>query len=142
MFTGSDERMTILKMIEENKITAEQGAQLLGVLGKPGEVIPPTPQPPAPPKDMPLPISKSPLSTNVRRFRVLVTDVATGKNKVSVTLPMGLVRWGLHTGARYSSELQDIDLNELADLLESGVDGPLIDVVDEEDGEHVQIFIE
>ena len=37
MIGASDERMTILKMIESNKITVEQGSQLLGALGKQAE---------------------------------------------------------------------------------------------------------
>jgi hypothetical protein len=126
--TVSDERTTILRMIDEKKITAEQGAQLLAALGKQAEGMPP--------------LSSSSEKTKGRVFKVLVSDTVTGRSKVSVTLPLGLVRWGLKVGARYSGDLEGIDMDELADLITNEVQGQLVDVIDEEDGEHVQIFIE
>jgi len=59
-----------------------------------------------------------------------------------VRLPMRLVHWGMKVGSRYTDELEGIDMDELASALEEGGDGQLIDVIDEEDGEHVQVFIE
>jgi len=138
MLGATDERMTILRMIENNKITAEQGAQLLSAMGKTGE----TTAAPAVeiPQDQP---SHSPATASRgRRFRVEVTDTVSGKHKVSVNLPIGLVRWGLRTGKKFSSDLDDIDMDELADMLEGGEDGQFIEVFDEEDGEHVRVFIE
>ncbi len=136
----SEERMTILRMIESDKITVEQGSQLLSALGKQGE--------PAPAKataeavaDQSTPASK-PAAGDGRRFRVLVTDTVTGKNKVSVNLPLGIVRWGLRTGKKFSSDMDGIDVDELAALLEGGEDGQFIEVIDEEDGEQVRVFIE
>jgi len=132
----SDERMTILKMIESDKITVEQGSQLLAALGKASETVAAgstTEQPAA--------ASKA-ASSNGRRFRVLVTDTVTGKNKVSVSLPLNIVRWGLRTGKKFSSDMDGIDMEELADMLEGGEDGQFIEVIDEEDGEHVRVFIE
>jgi hypothetical protein len=134
----SDERMTILRMIENNKITAEQGAQLLSAMGKTGE----TPAPPANDFTQPQPASTGAASGSARRFRVQVTDIASGKNKVSVNLPLSLVRWGLRTGKKFSSDLDDIDMDELANMLEGDEDGQFIEVFDEEDGEHVRVFIE
>jgi len=142
MDTNTDERMTILKMIEDQKITAERGVLLLDAIGKPDERVV-MPHTPAQPKDLPLPTNAVPqVSRTNRRFRILVTDTVTGKNKVSVTLPLGLMRWGLRTGMKYSGENSELNMNELADLLESGEDGQIVEVFDEEDGEHVRIFIE
>ena len=135
---ASDERMTILKMIESNKITVEQGSMLLGALGKQGEQA--APKAAEPFGETPAPASKAVGSG--RRFRVLVTDTVTGKNKVSVNLPLSLVRWGLHTGKKFSSEMDGIDIDELAELLEGGEDGQFIEVIDEEDCEQVRVFIE
>ncbi len=141
MIGASDERMTILRMIESNKITVEQGSLLLGALGKQGEqAAPAAPQAAEPAAETPSPASKA--AGSGRRFRVLVTDSVTGKNKVSVNLPLSLVRWGLHTGKKFSGEMDGIDMDELADLLEGGVDGQFIEVIDDEDGEHVRVFIE
>ena len=140
MFSATDERMTILKMIEGNKITAEQGAQLLSAMGKAGEA-------PAAVSaqlgDAGQPMSDAGASpAHTRRFHVEVTDLATGKHKVKVNLPLSLVRWGLHTGKKFSGELEDIDMDELAAMLEGDENGQFIEVFDEEDGEHVRVFIE
>jgi hypothetical protein len=141
MIGASDERMTILRMIESNKITVEQGSLLLGALGKPGEqAAPAAPVAAEPVAEAPSPASKA--AGSGRRFRVLITDSVTGKNKVSVNLPLSLVRWGLHTGKKFSAEMDGIDVDELAALLEGGEDGQFIEVFDEEDGEHVRVFIE
>jgi len=37
---------------------------------------------------------------------------------------------------------QGIDFDELSEIINSETDGKLVEVMDEEDGEHVQIFIE
>jgi hypothetical protein len=75
-------------------------------------------------------------------LRVRVTDTVSGKTKVNVNLPLGLMDAGLRIGAQYAPELQDMDLAQLVNEVKSGVSGKIIDVVDEEDGEHVEIFIE
>jgi hypothetical protein len=129
MLSSTDERTTILRMIDEQKITAEQGTQLLTALGNPS-----TPQ--AAPKAQQDP------ATQGRTFRVLVTDSGSGKVKTSVKIPLGLVRWGLKFGSRYSSEVEGVDMEELADLIAGGDQGEIIEVIDEEDGENVKIFIE
>ena len=76
-----------------------------------------------------------------RFFKVRVTDIQSGRSKVSVTLPLALVDWGLKIGARYAPEA-DIDMREVGEMLRMGIEGKLIDVMDEEDGEHVEIFVE
>lgn len=152
MYSGIDERMTILKMVESGKITAEQGAQLLNALGKSAE-----PARPAAPTQEYTPLSPKPeantgsettISSMVpdrlrgKRFHVLVTDTSSGKNKVMVNLPIGIVYWGMKVGAKYSPEVAGINLDELGSLLEAGEDGKLVEVIDEEDGEHVVVYID
>jgi SHOCT-like protein len=123
-----EERMKILKMIEEGKISAEDGAKLLAALSdsrKPGS--PPTPPPPG---------------GDARWFRVRVTDLATGKTKVNVNIPMGLVNVGIKMGARFAPGLSSEQMEVIAEALKSGAAGKIVDVSDEEDGEHVEIFVE
>lgn len=142
MFNLSEERMSILKMVEDNKISAEQAAQLLAAVGL-SDTKAEAPTPPRPPAAPLHPAAPAhPAATSGRWFRVLVSDTNSGKNKVSVRLPMRLVHWGLKVGSRYTDELEGIDMEELAGALEESGDGQLIDVIDEEDGEHVQVFIE
>ncbi len=122
--TTTEERMQILKMIEEGKISAEEGTRLLSALGSKKAA----PHPPA--------------GSPARWFRVRVTDMATGRSKVNVNIPMGLVNVGIKMGARFIPETTDIDLEEIAAQIRSGVHGKIIDITDEESGEQVEIFIE
>ncbi len=126
----SEERMQILKMIESKKITAEEGAKLLGALGDKDHVVDgDTPQP-------------SP-STTGKWFRVRVTDLRTGRRKVNVNIPLGLVDVGLKMGAKFApAGLEGLDLNQIMIALKNGNQGKVIDAEDEEGGEHVEVFIE
>lgn len=123
----SEERMRILRMIQEGKISADEGAKLLAALRESRKETPET------------------ISTargNKSWLRIRVTDMKAGRPKVSVNLPLGLVDAGMKIGAQYAPELNGIDLNEIIEQVKSGTSGKIIDVVDEEDGEHVEIFIE
>ncbi len=146
MFTSTDERITILKMVEENKISAEQAAQLLSAMGegKRAPVVPPMPAPIPMPATDPAPSAevKSTGGKNARFLRVLITNTTTGKPKVSVNVPFSLVRWGMQVGARFAPEVAGFDLDELNEILQSETQGKIIDVVDDEDSEHVEIFVE
>jgi hypothetical protein len=127
MNNSPEERMAILKMIEEDKITAEEGLKLLESLGKEKK-----------PEMAPQPVKHE---ANGRMFRVVVTNLTTGKPKVNVTLPMSLVSWGLRMGSHFS-DIEGVNLEELSDILKTTSQGKVIDVMDEEDGEHVEIFID
>lgn len=127
-----EERMQILKMIENKQITAEEGAQLLGALeaNKAKNDGLPVPPPPAP-------------NTQGRFFRVRVTDLKTGRRKVNVNIPLGLVDVGLKMGAKFApAGIEGLDMGQLAAAIRSGAQGKIIDVEDEDDGEHVEIFVE
>jgi hypothetical protein len=97
----TEERMKILNLIREGKITAEEGAKLLSALGDSQK-----------PKRTPA----TRAAGEPRWFRVKVTDLAP--------------------------EVGDLDFDQLKEALQSGVEGKVVDVIDEEDGEHVEIFIE
>jgi hypothetical protein len=123
----TEERMKILNMIREGKISAEEGAKLLSALGDTEK------------------LSRAPstrTSGGPRWFRVRVTDLVNGKTKVSVNIPIGLMEWGMQIGAQFAPEVADLDFEQLKEMLQSGVEGKVVDVIDEEDGEHVEIFIE
>ena len=127
MLNTADEKMSILKMIEDKKIDASQGVQLLEALGKSGKT----------PQQKPVDPGSKP-----RFMRILVTNANTGKSKVNVTLPYTLVSWGLRLGAQYAPELASMDLDALDDALEGTAGTKIIDVMDDEDGEHVEIYID
>ena len=122
----TEERMQILKMIEEGKISAKDGAELLRALDQDNK-----------PPSMPLKGASAP-----RWFRVRVTDMSTGRTKVNVNIPMGLVNVGIKMGARFAPEVEGVNYDEIMDAIQSGQQGKIMDVTDEEDGERVEIFVE
>ena len=78
----------------------------------------------------------------VLRIRV---DSADG-DKVTVNLPMGLVKVGLKIGMKMpqvggNAALEGIDFEEVVRLVEAGLVGELV-TVDSADGDHVRIFVE
>ena len=124
----TEERMKILKMVEEGKVSAEDGAKLLAALSetrKPGAT--------------PAPLG---VGGEARWFRVRVTDLATGKTKVNVNIPMGLVNVGIKMGARFAPGLEAEQMEAVAEALRSGAVGKIVEATDEEDGERVEIFVE
>ncbi len=125
--TIENERMRVLHLIEEGKVSASEGMNLLEALGN-GQKTKSTSK-----------IGK----TGPEWFRVRVTQVETGRPKATVNIPIGLAEWGLRIGAKFAPEIGDVNLAELRTMLdERGLEGKIIDVVDEDDGEHVEIFIE
>ena len=123
--TLKEERMQILKMIEDGTITADEGAKLLAAMeegaAKNEQVTP---------------------GGQARWMRIRVTDLNTGRAKVNVNLPMGLVNLGMKMGARFAPEMEDIDLDEIVQAIKEGAQGQIVEVEDEEDNERVQIYIE
>ncbi|MBI3241282.1 MAG: hypothetical protein HYZ49_03205 [Chloroflexi bacterium] len=116
------ERSHILEQLASGQISADEAARLLN-------------QPPA------SPASFDALAAN-RWFHVRVTDLDTGKQKVSVNLPLSLVDAGLKIGARYEPQIAGLDLREIIEQLQAGTGGRLVDVEDFESGEHVEIFVD
>lgn len=127
----TEERLRVLKMLQEGKISASQAAQLLEAL-----------------EDIPSPNStKTPAAAAIpsrpgKWFRVRVTDTDSGKTRVNVRLPLNMVSAGVKMGMRFSPEVEGLDINELMTFINSGETGQIVDVFDEEDGEHVEVFIE
>jgi hypothetical protein len=128
----TEERMKILKMIEEGKISAEEGAKLLAALSS-GQRGPGVPTPPRPPG-----VGGGP----ARWLRIRVTDVRSGRSKASVQIPLGLIDAGLKIGAHFAPEVEGVDMSNVLEALRAGMTGKIIDVIDDEDGEHVEIFVE
>jgi hypothetical protein len=77
-----------------------------------------------------------------RWFRVRVKNLETGKNKVSVNIPMPMVKFGLKIGRQFSSELDQLNLDEMYNAMGNMENGMIVDVQDEESNEHVQVFID
>ena len=122
--TTSEERIKILKMVEEGKLTPDEAARLLSTLGKSERR------------------RVAAADVESRWLRVRVTDLASGKPKVNVNIPMRLVNVGLRVGARFIPDMEGVELGDLSQAIKEGMTGKIIDVVDEEDNERVEIFAE
>jgi hypothetical protein len=123
----SEERMKILNMINEGKITAGEGSNLLSALTQRSE--------------KPKKASKRALTS--QWLRVQVTDMSTGKAKVNVNVPMKLVDAGLNIAAQFIDEVESGQMMDaVKEALAENIQGKIVDVIDEEDQEHVEIFIE
>jgi hypothetical protein len=132
--TMSEERLKILQMLQDGKITAEQAAGLLEALGDEKEEKPGSRRE----------TGSAPASVpgEKRWFRVRVTDTDSGKTRVNVRMPIGVVDAGLKMGMRFVPEVDGMDIKELLSMIGSGEQGQVVDVYDDEDGEHVEVFIE
>ena len=76
-------------------------------------------------------------------FRVRVTDLSTGQSKANVKIPVSLANWGMKMATKYAPEsVGDLDMNQIIEAMKSSGEKKLVDVEDEEKGEHVEIFIE
>ncbi len=123
----SEERMKILNMINEGKITAEEGSNILSALTQRSE--------------KPKKVSKQGLTS--QWLRVRVSDMSTGKAKVNVNVPMRLVDAGLNIAAQFIDEVESAQMMDaVKEALAENIQGKIVDVIDEEDQEHVEIFIE
>lgn len=117
----SEERLRILKLIESGQISAEEGARLIEALGEEAGRA---------------------RAGSPRTLHVRVTDLGTHRHKVSVAIPVTLVRVGLKLGARLSPHAGAAMTEEILQAIESGRAGRILDLQNLEEGERVEIFVE
>jgi hypothetical protein len=123
-----EERMQILRMVEERKITAGEAAKLLAALDSQA-ARPVEPQAPG----------------RARWLRVRVTDGATGRAKVNVNVPVSAVLALGKLGNRFGGsflEKEGIDIEGIIEAIRSGAEGKIVDVSDEDSRDHVEVVIE
>ena len=120
-----DERMKILKMLEQGKLSAEEASRLLKALSKGTSDA-----------------SPAAVDDESKWMRIRVTDLDGDRAAVNVNLPMRLVNVALRLGAQFIPEEEDIDLEELSEALKAGMTGKIVDVIDEEEGRKVEIYVE
>jgi len=115
-------RTDILNQVAAGQLSAEEAARLLSAPSAGSRAPDPAPAD--------------------RWLRIRVTDLATGRQKVNVNLPMTWVDVGLKLGGRYHAQMAGIDLGDLFQQIQAGAQGRLIEVEDLDDGERVEIFVE
>lgn len=145
-------KQEILELVAAGKISAQEAADLLSGQAAPAPPAEAMAEGKAPAGEkivveveeeggaaatMPAASGKSPAW-----FRVRVSDLHTGKRRVSVNIPLRFVKFGVKLGAGFVPEMRGVDWNELNGLLKSNNGGMLVDVEDEESGERVEIFVD
>jgi len=128
----TEERMKILKMIDEGKISAEDGAKLIAALSRSD----------APETGSPGSGGATSAGSRPRWLRIKVTDMRTGRSKANVNIPIGLLDAGLKIGAHFAPEVGGMDLEQIRQAALTGMTGKIVDVMDDADGEHVEIFVD
>jgi hypothetical protein len=125
----SEERLKVLHMIQEGKISAAEGMKLLEALGQ--SKTSGAPRPPSPPQ----PVFSG---QGARWFRVRVTDTDAGRVRVNIRLPITVVTAGIKLGARFSPEVDGLDMKALMDSIRAGEMWQILDVYDENDSTSVK----
>ena len=122
----AEERLRTLEMLENGVISAEEAVALLAALEDSKS-----------PREQPRSSGSPP-----QWFRVRVTDTGSGRTKANVRIPMRLVDVGLRMGARFGTDIESSTLHEIAEAIEQGIQGKILEAVDSSDGERVEIYVE
>jgi SHOCT-like protein len=135
----SDELATILRLVSEGKLSAEDAAPIIEALGQRG--APPRhgpasrPGPATPPG--PWQSSESVGATGRgRRIRIQVTE--RGRRAIDVRVPLAFAAMA----ARMVPGIPDSYAAMIKEAVENGTVGPIIDLAEDEDGDAVLIAIE
>ncbi len=124
-----EEKLQILKMIEEGKITPEEGINLLDALENVEETYVDNKQ--------------------AKWLKVKVFD-PDDNTKVNVTIPIALIDVGMKMAGKFGpafvpelkeANINENDLKELFEAIKNGAMGKLVDI-ESEDGEKVEIVVE
>jgi len=124
-----EEKLQILKMIEERKITPEEGINLLDALENVEETYVDNKQ--------------------AKWLKIKVFD-PDDNTKVNVTIPIALIDVGMKMAGKFGpafvpelkeADINENDLKELFEAIKNGAMGKLVDI-ESEDGEKVEIVVE
>jgi hypothetical protein len=126
----NEERMMILKLLKDGKITADEAANLL-------ETIERTTSPKQVQEEEP-----EPIKGQGKFFRVKITDATNGKIRANIRIPLSVMGAGAKFGAHFAPQINGIENEELMQAVRDGEVGKILDVFDDEDNEHVEIYIE
>ncbi len=135
-------RKEILDLLSQGKITAEEAAEMLST---------PVVETAVPAKEQAIEVEeetavpeKEPATTdhNPSWFKVRVRNLDTGKNKVSVNIPIRMFKFGLKIGRKFTDELDGLNWNEIDGMMKNMQTGMIVEVQDEDSNEHVQVYFE
>lgn len=124
---SKEEKLQILKMIEEGKISSSEGLELMDALDKDEKE------------------ERIPTGQNAKWLRINVKD--NNKVKAKVNIPLSLVDVGLKIGSKFAPELKEagldkLDLNEILQAVKDGAQGKIVEVDDEENSTKVEVYVD
>ncbi len=125
-----EEKIRIMQLVQNGTITPEEALQLLEGIDRKSNVGPNIADSFTTPANPP------------KWARILVTDMDSGKTRVNLRLPLGLITAGRKMGAKIPAKMNDMDLDDLFQGSNLSSPGRVLEVYDEEDREHVEIFVE
>lgn len=122
----SEEKMQILKMVEESKINAKEAMELMNALERTQEDI---------------------TRKNDAKWLKVRVKTMDDKDKVNVNIPISLVDVGLKLATAYApnfkkSDLGKIDVESIIKAVQNGAEGKIVDVEDDENQTHVKLYVE
>lgn len=121
-----EEKMMILSMLEEGKITKEEAINLLETLEENTE-------------------KNNAKNSKAKWIRIRVFD-SEENTKVNVNLPISLLDAGMKIANKFSPDLKVSGLNEedlkgILEAIKNGAEGKIVDI-EEENGQKVEITVE
>jgi len=131
----TSERQRVLKMVEEGRITAEEGARLIDALDAAEGSTAKSGRGP----------QRQQTASPGRLVRIRVLDAATGGEKMNFAIPLALARLAgvmIPEAQRLEMERHGIRFNDLINAVESGQTGTMADIRDNDRGERVEMTIE
>lgn len=135
-------RREILQMLANGSITASEAGDLLLQIND-LEVQPAAPAT-APTGEPPLTEPERTGKDSAKKARwlnVRVTDTDSGRDRVSLRIPLSLARIGLRMGAHFSPEIGDMDWEQMLQELAGTDEQTIVEVNDQDDGELVRISV-
>jgi hypothetical protein len=129
------DRLRILELLEQQKITAAEAAELLAALGEGGRDVRRRERYKWLAEDL------APAADRARWFHVRVTDQGSGRMRTNVSVPIGMVGFGLQFARRFRNLPGVGHVDDLFEAVRNGRRGTIFDVSNE-GGERVEIFID
>src|SRR5438132_11039537 len=131
------DRLKVLELLEQQKITAAEASELLAALGEGDRGRDGRRRD----RNRWLAEELAPASDRARWFRVRVTDQRTGQMRTNVSVPIGMVGFGLGFARRFRHIPGVEHVDDLFEAVRAGRRGTIFDVASE-GGERVEIFID
>lgn len=122
-----EEKVQILKMVEEGKISSNEAIELMEALGEE--------------------TGAETISSNPPKWLKVRIKDENDSVKVKVNIPLSLVDVGLKLGTAFSPELKEAglkqeDIKEVLEAVKSGAEGKIVDIEDEEHHTKVEVYVE